>query len=357
MRHLFIALCTFFLVFSCNQEDDNILSKETSLINYQKGYFVVNEGNFNNGNGSLGFLNANLDKTILDIFYTENNKGLGDIVQSVITYEDYVISVVNNSNKVVIANRKNLKLVKEITTDFKNPRYAVVKNGLLYVTNWGDGVDANDDYISVHQLSDFSLVKKISISKGPEKLLEFNNLIYVLHNGGFNQNNKITTITTDAKHETKELTLDYFPHSYVVKSNELYILCSGKSFYDMDKKIFVYETDASLWKISSTTTEKVLDFKDKTDKIDHASGLTFYDNKWLFILENKIYSLEDGKKISELKEFSSVSVSYLSLTNNQLFGISPDYKLGSTIYALNSSGGINRTLKNGIGSNAVLWNE
>lgn len=356
MKHLFIAICTVFLFFSCNQDDDLILSQEPPLENYEKGYFIVNEGNFNKGNGSVGFINSTFTKTILDIYYSENKVGLGDVVQSVITYEDYLIIVVNNSNKVVIANRKTLKLVKEITTDLINPRYVIVKNGLLYVTNWGDGMSSTDDYISIHQLSDFSLVKKISVTEGPEKIIEFNNLIYVLHKGGFGQNNKVTTISTDTKNQTNELTLDFSPTSYTIKNNELFVLCSGKTSYDSDFNT-IFETDASLWKVSSTTSEKILDFKDKTDKTDYVTNLTFYDNKWLFILENKMYSLEDGKSLSELKEFSSVSVNQLTLTNNQLFGITSDFKEGSTIYALNSTGGIIKTLKNGLGSNSVVWNE
>lgn len=358
MKHLFIAVCTVFLFFSCNQEDDVILSQEPPLENYLNGYFIVNEGNFGKGNGSVGFINSTFTKTIVDPYYSKNKIGLGDVVQSVITYNDYLIIVVNNSNKVVVANRKTLKLVKEITTNLVNPRYAVVKNGLLYVTNWGDGMNSTDDYISVHQLSDFSFVKKITVAEGPEKIVEFNNLIYVFHKGGFNQNNKITTLSTDSKNEIKELILDFSPSSYVLKNNELYILCSGKTSYDSSWNI-VIETDATLWKVSLTSTEKVLDFKDKTDKIDYVTALTFYDNKWLFILQNKIYSLEDGKNPKELKEFSSVSVNQLSLTNNQLFGISSDYteRGASTIYVLNSSGGVNKTLINGLGSNSVVWNE
>ncbi|MDZ7615126.1 MAG: hypothetical protein U5K51_16615 [Flavobacteriaceae bacterium] len=94
-----------------------------------------------------------------DVFKTENNADLGNIVQSMHLAGDKAYIVVNNSNKVVVADRNTMKTITEMKgINVESPRYFVSHNGKGFLSNWGDPNNPSDDFISVVDLNSDQII-------------------------------------------------------------------------------------------------------------------------------------------------------------------------------------------------------
>ncbi len=79
-----------------------------------RGIFIVNEGNFMSGNGSVSFYSTDSVKIFNDLFFLTNNRPLGDVPNSVTLFRDKAFIVVNNSGKIEITEAGTLKSIATI---------------------------------------------------------------------------------------------------------------------------------------------------------------------------------------------------------------------------------------------------
>jgi hypothetical protein len=63
------------------------------------GAFIINEGNFRWGNGSLSFYSYDSSRIYNSVFESVNNRPLGDVPFSLAESENSLFIVVNNSAK------------------------------------------------------------------------------------------------------------------------------------------------------------------------------------------------------------------------------------------------------------------
>ena len=107
------------------------------------GYFIINEGNYGVGNGSISYVSEE-GSVVHDIFYSNNLFQLGDVVQSMKIINDFAYIVVNNSSKIEVATADSILYVS--TIPLSSPRYiAQVSEDKAYVTDWGiNGVQVID---------------------------------------------------------------------------------------------------------------------------------------------------------------------------------------------------------------------
>src|SRR5689334_14185546 len=128
--YLLILLTAFSVTFSACDDDSESSEK------FDDGIFVVNEGNFQDADGTISHINADNGKVTQDIFGAVNNGlALGDVVQSMVIDDDLAYVVVNNSNKIEVADAESFKSSYTIT-DLALPRYFTTLNGKGYVTEW-----------------------------------------------------------------------------------------------------------------------------------------------------------------------------------------------------------------------------
>ena len=100
---------------------------------------------------------------------------MGDVAQSMVIDGDKIYMVINNSNKVLIINRFTGQLVGNINSGLVNPRYIIVHNNNLFISCWGVGANATDDYIAVINANNLNTLPKIMVAEGPERLMVHNN--------------------------------------------------------------------------------------------------------------------------------------------------------------------------------------
>ncbi len=152
MKTFFACTCLFLSLSSCIRLSD--LPSEIippSILN-GNGVFIINEGNFRLGNGSLSFYSYDSVKIINDIFSKVNNRILGDVPNSMKIFGNYAYIIVNNSGKIEVVDKNTFKSVKTITGLVSPRNIAFVDSRKAYVTSmYSDSIaiiDLNENSIS-----------------------------------------------------------------------------------------------------------------------------------------------------------------------------------------------------------------
>jgi len=96
--------------------------------------YIANEGSLGNGNASLSLYHLEEGTVYNDVFGQKNGQPLGDILQSLLVDGDRLFLAVNNSDKIVIADKKDAAMKGSITV--RKPRY-MLKTGpeKMYVSS------------------------------------------------------------------------------------------------------------------------------------------------------------------------------------------------------------------------------
>jgi YVTN family beta-propeller protein len=133
--------------------------------------------------------------------------------------------VVNNSNKVEVVSLPDFKS-KATISSLVQPRYMVsTTTGKGYVTEWLNGTAGR---VSVINLSTNAIATTIATGRNPEKLLSFNNFIYVPNS----DENTISVIDASQDKVTSTITVSDGPSSLAVdKSGNVWVLCGGITRY------------------------------------------------------------------------------------------------------------------------------
>ena len=224
LNRLILAGLLIFSVFitACAGDDP----EPEPLNKYNNGILIANEGNFGEGNGSISYYSFDKDTVANKIFEAENNRPLGDVVQSVIRNDDKVIIAVNNSNKIEVVDGETFKSIA--TVDVKQPRYVVVYGGKAFVTSW-----ANGGKVYVVNLDSYEIVDSITVGNAPEGLIVVNEKLYVA-NTGQGQEQTITIIKLSDYSIVKTLNIDAYSPCQLVKdvNGMIWVLASGQIEYD-----------------------------------------------------------------------------------------------------------------------------
>jgi hypothetical protein len=121
-----------------------------------EGMYIVNEGNYDWGEGTITFWNPKTRLVRDNLFKNVNGRALGNVAQSMIIIGNYGYIVVNNSRKIEVVNAKDCKSVSTIG-GMVSPRYILpIDDKKFYVSDlYADGV---------YVVSANEVVKKIPVS-------------------------------------------------------------------------------------------------------------------------------------------------------------------------------------------------
>lgn len=221
-RFLIIAILFTIVFTSCKKETDEpdpvIDSK------YSSGVFIINEGNFGHGNGSISYLETYTNTISHNIFETENDRNLGDVVQSMTMINEKAFICVNNSNKIEVVYSSTFKELGVIN-DVPLVRNIIKgNNGMAYASSWG-----NDGQVFVINPETLKVVATIPVGLGPEGMLIKDNLLYVANSGGLTVDETISVINTNTNELIETINLgSYSPRNFVIDhENNIWVICSG----------------------------------------------------------------------------------------------------------------------------------
>lgn len=227
LSSVILAISVLFLV-ACKKDNPTPQSSSrggggSSYPNdYTNSVLVINEGNFNQGNASISYYNPSDNKTLENVFATENgNVPLGDVAQSIAAYNGKGYIVVNNSSKIEIVNLVTMKSEGTIS-GFVSPRYMVFENAnKAYVS------DLFSNSVAIVDPQNQSITGYIPISGWTENMVLYNNQLFVANQ----TKNQIIIVNTLTNNVVDSIQLTDGLNSLLIdQNNMLWALCSGDAW-------------------------------------------------------------------------------------------------------------------------------
>ena len=342
-----------FLLHSCDVSDDSPPLPEGPAT-FENGILVLNEGNFGQGNSSVTYIDPATGLTTLKIFEGVNELPLGDTATDMVIFGDHVYIVLNVSNTIEVVDRRTFETVATIDSELNNPRKIAFLEGMLYVTNWGDGGDPTDDYVAVYATQNFDLLTTIPVEEGPEDIVSSNGRVFVAHAGGWNFNNKISVIAgTEVQ---KIIEVGQVPNSLAAAEGSLWVSSAGLPDY-------AGETAGSISKINLSTLEVENTFS-FPDAGQHPANLTFHAGKLYYTLRSEVYSFStSAEELPVISDFPIEEVAYLygfEIHEGKVYAASanPDFTGNGKLFVYDLSGGnLTGQYDTGINPNGIFFNE
>ena len=217
-----IIIASTTLVVSCGKDTENTVAQP-----FQNGLFITHEGAFSGGTGTVSFYNRSVGGLKNDIFATENGgAAIGNILQSMTVANSKAYLVVNNANKLLVADAYTFKFQDSIfgTT---LPRYLLnIDDKKAFVSEWGaNGVVGA---VKVLDLTTKKFTKTIATGKGAERLLRVGTAVWAVNNGGFGTDSTVAIIDVTSESVTSKINVGIAPNSLVQDANgDVWVLCGG----------------------------------------------------------------------------------------------------------------------------------
>jgi hypothetical protein len=326
---------------------------------YSSGIFVVNEGIYGQTSGSISYYNPDSGTLAQDIFRLANGRDLGNVVQSLYFHDEKAYIVVNNSNKIEVANAADFIEIAQIN-GLEQPRYFLpISAERALVTQWGN--DLLSGSLALIDLRTNSVIQKITagIGKGPERMLLHNNKVYIVNVGGLEFDNFISVLNAQTLALEDTIRTEDAPNSLQMASNgKIWVACKGKTVFsnypDIDTSASTYGSLLEIDPLSASVERKLLLQKGKG-----ASALTLGSpGEMFFLYDNAIYRLEtDAAVYTAIISGSFYGLGAKSL-DNAVYASSYSGIQAAKVYRINSTSGIKTDSFNvGTFANAILFKQ
>jgi YVTN family beta-propeller protein len=215
MKNLIKLLVLLTIIVSCKKTPD------IPPVNYvlSGGVFIMNEGNFRGGNGSLSFYSYDSLKIYNNVFNAANGRPLGDVPFSMVIKDDKAYIVVNNSGKIEVTDQSTLQSKATISGLISPRNMMIINDSKAYVSS------LYSDSVAIVSLSDNSISGYINIRRTSEAMVMVGNKAFVSNWAGGNEIMVINT-TSDAVIDSIKVGLE--PQSMAIdKNGMLWVLCDG----------------------------------------------------------------------------------------------------------------------------------
>ncbi|NOX48085.1 MAG: DUF5074 domain-containing protein [Chlorobi bacterium] len=206
---------------SCNKDDKKEDPPPSG--NFDNGVFIINEGLFNTGTGTISFVKRGSTDVQQKVYQKANNEiPIGNIVQSMNIINGKAFIMVNNADKVEVANWNDFKKIKTLE-NIPYPAYIIqVDNNKAYISCW-------DNKLLIVSLENLEITGEIITGTGPTKMLKTGESIWVLNQGGLGLDSTISII--DNSTDQLVHTIPVFPRPTGIqkdKNGNIWVMCSGR---------------------------------------------------------------------------------------------------------------------------------
>ncbi|TNJ43461.1 cell surface protein [Tamlana fucoidanivorans] len=279
-----LFILSLLLLQSCSQDDDDTVFPKGD---YENGILVSGEGS-GAGTGSISFIANDFSDSENLIYKKVNGTELGTFLQSMAFSKAKAFIVVDNSNTITVVDRYTFKKEGEITTGLATPRFLTVVGDKAYVTNWGAAVDETDDFVAVIDLNSLQLIKTISVSNGPERIIEKDGKLFVSHKGAYTNNNVISVISINDDSVKEIVVKDRPDELFFSDSGALVVLSEGRTLYDASWNVTGHtQAGISMINTSSLSVDLELTFEEG----EHPSLMVYEDDMIYYALNGAIFKM------------------------------------------------------------------
>jgi YVTN family beta-propeller protein len=217
---LWIVIFAAIVIFASCKKETEITPQGA----FSNGIFIVNEGPFQTGTGTITFFDPDSNLIKQDVFEQVNGRPLGNIAQGMTLFEDKAYIVVNNAGTVEVVNSATFKSEGTITNLTNPSQFLVVDSKKAYVSDW-------IGHIAVVDLLTNTVTKTIPAGTGPDAMLKSGNYVYVANSGGLSIDSSVTVIDYLTDKVVKTIKVGDSPSGLVADGNgRIWLLCKGKGF-------------------------------------------------------------------------------------------------------------------------------
>lgn len=353
-RTIIIVLIIILHNSSCKKDNNfgEVVEKEPLTLFETEGIWVVNEGLFGHGNGEISFIDWKNKKIFNSQFFASNGIPAGDIPTCLLVDDDKILLVVNNTSRIYILNRKDLKIKQSINRIPSPRKVEKISTNYYAVSSF-----SSDSLYFINLGISTSSVSSIHLGKTSETLLFHNDKLYVTNwsqFGGNWQNNSIMKIDPHLKKLEKTLILSKEPNSMQIdKNSNLWVLCSGG---------YMSEEFPALHKInlSSFEIEDTFEFNNKNESpfslsIDKNGENLSFINQHIFEMSINSTTLPTTAILSATTEnFYNINS---SLFNNYIIICNAkNYQVSGEILFFKKGSGIEKRYECGINPGYLVGN-
>ncbi len=229
-----ISIFVLILLVSCEKtgSETDLNSVEASIKG--EGVFIINEGNFQAGNGSISFYSYSRGKLYNDIFSAANERPLGDVPNSMVISGNRGYIVVNNSGRIEVVDKNTMKALKTIGGLVSPRNILLINSEKAYVSS------LYSNSLTIIDLLTNSVAGSIKIRRSSEAMVLVHDKAYV--SSWYSGKEVMVLNTTDDK-VIDSIEVAPEPESMVLdKNNKLWILCTGGYARENFAEIIVVNT-------------------------------------------------------------------------------------------------------------------
>ena len=332
---IFVLIFMSSIISSCKSDKPEEEIKPNINLQSEHGIYIINEGNFQFGNASISYYNADDKSVVEDIYKQVNNQSLGDVCESMSYINGWYYAVVNNSQKIEVLNPENFER-KTTITGLTSPRYIIpVSRSKAYVS------DYKSNRVSIINLSNNSKQGEITIHGWTEEMHMLYGKVFITNL----KNDKLYVVNAANDLLEDSLVLAQCPGSIVEdKNGKLWVLCQGDVSMNKAGALFCINP-------VNKSIEKRMDFllneSPKRLCINDTHDTLYYINKHVFQLAVSASSLPSSAIISgDAKNFYGLSIE--PKTGHVFAADAIDYIQKGKIYNYNSKGALISEFKVGL---------
>jgi YVTN family beta-propeller protein len=327
LHRLFIAATLSLLLASCHKD------KVVNPTAITEGMFVLNQGVFGQDNSTLTYFSEASRQVNPDIFYSVNNRGLGDTGNDIEVYGNKMYIVVNVSSTIEVVDSHSAKSIKQISmvngTTPREPRDIVFYQGNAYISSY-------DGTVAVLDTASLTITKYITVGSDPEQLVVANGKIYVANSGGLNYpnyDNTVSVINLSTNTVTKTLTVVENP-IYVSTDNNghVYVLSEGDYGATVGSSLAVIDDNADV--VSSQTNFDAAYFM-----IQGTTGYFITNEGKIGTYNTSTQSISSSNFVSDGTAITSPFALGVDGTTGEVFVCdAKNYTTNGTVYAFDKNG-------------------
>lgn len=258
------ALALLVIASACKKEE------EIPRGEFATGVIVVNEGNYSDADGTIGFFDPNASISMQDIYQKANDETVSGYFGSIYFHDDKAYILDQVGNKIVVVEAETFEYVATINSGLDVPRYMTVANGKGYVSNWGP-YDANwqtpDSYIAVIDLTTYAVSNTINTENGIEGMITIDNKVYAAASGS----NTVQVIDSEKDEIVNGFETPFGPRLFAEDANgRLWVLCNDYVTSNLVKIDLSNQTISASFEIAGGA--KSIDVNGSGDKIYYLSA-------------------------------------------------------------------------------------
>ena len=339
MKKLAYSIMGLALVTSCIEDKPQTPDNVNPGVNK---VWVLNEGNFQAGNSTLGVYDVDSNTYSADVFASTNSRQLGDVLQSATQIENEVYLVVNNSGKIEVVNKDNFESTGTIT-GFKSPRFALKVSPTEVLVS-----DLFSDSIAVVNPVTKSITRYIDISSTSEEMLMTNGKVFITNT--YTSHITVLDLATDS---ISIINTTFNPTTIGLdKNGKVWVLCGGDPFNSINGAIEVIDPATEM--VTKTITLSAGSYTNKMVFNANADSLYF--------LTGNVYKIsidattQPAAALISAGNYSFYGLGYKAKTNEVYLGDAKDFNQKGQVLIYDSNGSLKRSFACGINPNG-FWIE